>query len=308
MELDPALAAAVALPVCRAQVLRVRPALWERREVCPGQWELRARQGTRQTTSWQVRMEMTAKSVESLNPAAERRRRRGVFSRRLRLGMVLVVLYFTIIGSVALVLAADHFLFMRGTCDSWRLSFAFPNHEDLAWWQARVGPLPPAGTTEGLVGPARPVGPDGWNRDPWGSPYTARLPDGLVAYRMNTSWPMIRGDLLTSKTTHAWRAGVDLPGGMVLERSYISPPGQAPPHPTLGGWKWRVLPLGLVLNTLYAAGPVCIVVTLLAWEAAGVYRRIRGTRRRARGQCPDCGYAKGPTPGDECPECGYAWR
>lgn len=252
-------------------------------------------------------MEMTAGSGDSVSPAAKRRRPRRVLSGRFRLGMVLAVLYFTIVGSAAVVLVADHFLFMRGTCDTWRLSFAFPSHEDLAWWQAQVGPVPPAGTTEGHVDPARPVGPDGWNRDPCGGPPTSRLPDGLVAFRMKTSWPMIRGDLLMSEKTHAWRVGVDWPGGMAVERIFIGLPGQAPPHPALGGWEWRILPVALVLNTLYAAGPVCILVTLLAWEAAGVYRRIRGRSRRARGRCPECGYVllSGQS---VCPECGYKER
>jgi hypothetical protein len=218
--------------------------------------------------------------------------------------MVLAVLCLTIIGSMALVLAADHLLFMRGTCDEWRLRGVPANYDDLNWWKARVGPLPPRGTTQGHVGPMRPLGPEGWNRDGSSGPPGMILPNGLVAYRMKTSWPMIGGDLLTSKETHAWRLGVDWPGGMVLERIYISAPGVRPPHPAQGAWECRIIPLGLVLNTLYAAGPVCIVVTLLAWEAAGVYRRIRGSIRRAHGRCPSCGYVL--LPGQSaCPECGY---
>ncbi len=247
---------------------------------------------------------MTAGTSDNPTPPAKRR---GIVRGRFRLGMVLAVLYFTIIGSVALVLAADHFLFMRGTRDEWRLRALPADYDDLNWWKGCVGPLPPRGTTEGHVAPMRPVGPEGWNRGGCGGPGGMILPHGLVAYRMKTSWPMIRGDLITSKTTHAWRVGVDWPGGVVMERIYISPAGAAPPHPTLGGWKWRIRPLGLVLNTLYAAGPVCIVVTLLAWEIAGVYRRIRGRSRRTRGRCPECGYVL--LAGQRvCPECGYQER
>ncbi|MDY7110584.1 MAG: hypothetical protein SYC29_18280 [Planctomycetota bacterium] len=245
---------------------------------------------------------MTAGTGDNLTSPPQRRRR--FLAGRLRLGMVLSILCLTIIGAVAIVLAADYVLFVHGTRDEWRLRGVPANYDDLEWWKAHVGPLPPRGTTEGHVAPMRPVGPDGWNRGGCGGPPGMILPKGLVAYRMKTAWPMIRGDLLTSKTTHAWRVGVDLPGGRVIERMHIGPPGVRPPHPAFGGWECRILPLGLVLNSLYVAGPLCIVVTILVWEVTRVYRGIRGATRGARGRCPQCGYVL--VAGQSVsPECGY---
>ena len=226
---------------------------------------------------------------------------------RLRVGVVLSVLFFTIIGSAALVLVADHFLFRYGTWSGWTLTPTIAKHDDLNWWQSRIGPLPPPTASGYLLPPASTRGRDGQGGDGCEGANYGQLPSGLAAYRMSTKSPMIRGGVLVSRSSHVWRAGVQLPGGMAVERIYIGRPGAPPPHPTLGGWDWRILPVALVLNTLYAAGPVCILVTLLAWEAAGVYRRIRGTRRRTRGRCPDCGYVL-LTGQSVCPECGYEER
>lgn len=250
---------------------------------------------------------MTAGTRDSVTPAAKRRRRRRVDSGRFRLGMVLAVLCFTIIGSVPVVLVADHFLFRYGTWSGWTLTPKVARYDDLKWWQARIGPLPPATDTGHVLPPARTRGRDGQGGDGCESANYGQLPSGLAVYSMSTKSPMIRGGVLVSKSLHVWRAGVQLPGGMAVERIFIGRPGQPPAHPTLGGWDWRILPVPLVLNTLYAAGPLCIVVTLLAWEIAGVYRRIRGASRQARGRCPECGYVL--LPGQSvCPECGYAER
>jgi hypothetical protein len=250
------------------------------------------------------------------NPTPPAKRRRRVLAGRLRLGMVLSVLCLTLIGSVALVLVADHFLFRYGTWSGWTLEPTIAQREDIRWWQSRVGPLPPAGTTEGLVTPAKPVGGrDGWNRAGVDGLPGMQLSDGLAAYSIETSWPMVRGKVLLSPTTHVWRMGLSLPGGMVVERVYTGRPGWPPPHPSFGGWTWRIRPLSLVLNTLYAAGPVCILVTLLVWVSPRLYRGIRRRIYRARGRCPVCGAGRCPDCGhvltagqSVCPECGYEQR
>jgi hypothetical protein len=246
---------------------------------------------------------MTAASDENVTAAAAPRRR--VFAGRVRLGMVLAVLCISIVGSAALVLVADHFIFRYGSWSGWKLTPTVAKRDDLQWWQAHVGALPTATTTEGWIAPARPSGGrDDWNRDGVPGPPGAHLPDGLVTYTVETSWPTVHGKVVSSSTTHAWWMGLDLPGGMVVQRICICRAGQPPPQPTLGGWSWRTQPLALVLNMLYAAGPVCVVVTLVAWAMAAAYRSILGKLRLARHACPKCGH--GLLPGqDTCPECGH---
>lgn len=229
-------------------------------------------------------------------------------SRRVRVGMVLAVLFMAIIGSAGLVFVVDYVVFLWGTWDPWRMSFATPRDEDLAWWRANVGPLPPETMGGALTAPTVPSRPRGAGANGAPGAPGIRLPHGVGVYRMDTGWPMIDGGVLVSPTVHAWRAGVNLPGGMVVERRCVVGPGLTPPHPSSGGWRMRVLPTGLALNTLYAAGPVCVVVMTLIWGYGAAFRRIRGRIRRVRGQCPGCGYMEGPSPGDTCPECGCAWR
>ncbi len=226
--------------------------------------------------------------------------------------MVLAVLCFTLIGSAVVVVVIDHFLFRYGTWSGWTLTPRLARYKDLDWWQSRIGPLPPATSTGDLIPPASTRGRDGQGGDGCESANYGQLPSGFAAYEMRTKPPMIRGGVLTSQKLHVWRAGVQLPGGMAVERIFIVGPGLPPPHPTLGGWDWSIRPLGLVLNTLYAAGPVCILVTLLAWATAGAYRRTRRKIRLARGRCPVCGCGRCPDCGyvllagqSVCPECGY---
>ena len=133
----------------------------------------------------------------------------------------------------------------------------------------------------------------------------SRLSAGLMSVRMETESKWIRGSILVSPTKHAWHVGVQLPGGMAVERIFIGPSGAALAHPALGGWDFRILPIGLALNTLYVAGPLCVLVTVLAWATARAFRRIMGaSSRRARGQCEVCAYIliAGQNP---CPECGH---
>ncbi|MCH8344367.1 MAG: zinc ribbon domain-containing protein [Planctomycetes bacterium] len=218
---------------------------------------------------------------------------------------IVVAVMLSIIGSTAIVLGVDHLLFTRGTWSSWQLVVVpVVGHDETAWWKSRVGPLPPAGTTTNIVAPATVRGRDGLNADGAPAPHGARLLYGLIAYRMKTQFPMIRGGVLISPTTHAWRVGVELPGGIAVERIYLGLPGQAPPHPTFGGWDLRILPVGLLINSLYAAAPLCVVVTVLAWFSRWAFRRIRGSIRRAHSRCPACAYVLLPEQ-NTCPECGY---
>jgi hypothetical protein len=226
---------------------------------------------------------------------------------RPRAAAVLAGLFLTIVASAVLVLAVDHVLFTRGTWSGWRLVPRSAGHDQVSWWQSQVGLLPGPTTTGSIVPPAVVRSRDGKNGNGAPGAPGARLPDGLIEYRMRTDSSMIRGGVLVSPDTHAWRVGVDLPGGMVVERVHIGLPGLAPLHPTLGGWDARIRLLGLVTNSLYVAGPLCIVLYFSARTSRWGFRRIIGSIRLARGRCPACAYVL-VTINDPCPECGHPAR
>jgi hypothetical protein len=55
-----------------------------------------------------------------------------------------------------------------------------------------------------------------------------------------------------------------------------------------------------------------LLATFAVLWLAGPGALIALTRRRRRRwadmYCLNCGYEKGPSPGDRCPECGYEWK
>ncbi len=53
----------------------------------------------------------------------------------------------------------------------------------------------------------------------------------------------------------------------------------------------------------------CSIWALLWLTGPGIILAVTSRRRRRWGDthCLNCGYAKGPTPGDRCPECGFEW-
>ena len=217
---------------------------------------------------------------------------------------VLAALFFSILGSAAIVLATDYVLFRSGALSGWTMVAHSSSHDDVIWWQSQVGPLPAPATTADIMIPRPAPGRTGLSGGAVGLS-ASRLSDGLMNLRMETESKWMRGSILASRTKYAWRIGVELPGGMALERIYISAPGAALAPPTLGGWDFRILPIGLALNTLFVAGPLCVLVTVLAWATARAFRRIMGaSSRRARGQCEVCAYIliAGQNP---CPECGH---
>jgi hypothetical protein len=212
-------------------------------------------------------------------------------------------LFFSLVASAALVIIADQCLFRWGTWPGWTLARSIPGTDEAAWWESRVGPLPAATDTGAIVTPASMRGRDGSVGDGAPGLHGQRLPHGFGGYEMQTRLPLIRGGVLIATDLHAWRAGVELPGGMVVDRYYVGQPGVAPPHPTYGQWDVRLLPIGFVLNTLYAAGPLCILAWTSMWIVAATSRRIRARVRRRRGQCPACAYILLPEQA-VCPECG----
>jgi hypothetical protein len=219
---------------------------------------------------------------------------------RFRIGSAL---FFSLIPSAALVLIADHCLFRWGTWPAWTLAQSYPGSDEPEWWESRIGPLPPPTDTGAIAPPASVRGRDGSGGDGTDGGIGHQLPHGFGKYEMQTRLPLIRGDVLMATDVHVWRAGVELPGGMVVDRYYIGQPGVAPPHPTLGEWETRILPIGLVLNTLYAAGPLSILAWSSMWIVGTTRRGIRGRMRRRRGQCPACAYVLLPEQA-VCPECG----
>jgi len=242
-----------------------------------------------------------ATNADTLVPAASPKRH--ALSLRCRVGVALVALLLSIIGSAAIILVADHFLFKHGTWSGWTLTPYPPKRDDLQWWQSRVGPLPPPTNTGDLISPQNIRGRDGRGGQAAETPTNMRLPHGFVAYRMDTRSPVIRGRVLVGVSRHIWYAGVEFPGGMVVERQCRPVPGQPPLHPTIGGWHSTILPAGLALNTLYGAAPLCIIVTLVAWPLAARYRKIRRGIRLAYGRCPECSHPLLPEQ-EVCPECG----
>ena len=231
-------------------------------------------------------------------------RRHHALSIGRKLRNILVALLLTFLGSAAIVLVTDYFLFVSGTWSGWQMVSQLPSHDEIAWWKSQVGPLPPPTTSRFIVLPATIRGLDGSNANGMAGGSGSRLSDGLRSVRMRSESKWIRGGVLVSPTKHAWHIGVELPGGMAFERIYIGLPGVAPAHPALGGWDFRVLPIGLAINSLFVAGPLFVLVALLARPTARTFRRIKAGRRRARGQCEVCAYVLlvGQNP---CPECGH---
>ena len=217
---------------------------------------------------------------------------------------VLAALFFSFLGSAAIVLATDYVLFRSAARSGWSMVAHFPSHDDVIWWESQVGPLPAPATTADIVMPRPGPGRTGLTGGGVGLS-VSRLSDGLINLRLETESKWMRGSILVSPTKYAWHVGVQLPGGMALERIFIGPSGAALAPPALGGWDFRILPIGLALNTLFVAGPLCVLVTVLAWTTTRAFRRITGgSDRRARGQCEVCAYVllAGQNP---CPECGH---
>lgn len=216
---------------------------------------------------------------------------------------VVIVTVLSLIGSAAIVIAADHLLFVRGTWSGWRLALEVANHDDATWWQSCVGTIPLSRRDATFVAPATISGLDSANGDSYPTPETGPRPFGLNAYRLRASSSFIHGGVLISPDTHAWRIVVNLPGGPVLERTYLAQPGQTPLHPIIGGWQVKVLPVGLLLNTLLFAAPLAILVIAGSRVWFRICDSVRGALRRARGQCRSCRYEllEGQA---ICPECG----
>lgn len=216
---------------------------------------------------------------------------------------VMIATVLSLVGSAAIVIAADHLLFVRGTWSGWRLALEGATHDDAAWWQSRVGTIPLSRHDATFVAPATIPGRDFANGDSVPTPESGSRPFGLNAYRLRAFSSFIYGRVLISPDTHAWRIGVSLPGGPALERIYTSKPGQSPPHPTISGWQARVLPDGLLLNALLFAAPLAtlVIVGLRVWSRT--CEAVRGAVCRARGQCTGCGFVllDGQA---TCPECG----
>jgi hypothetical protein len=57
-------------------------------------------------------------------------------------------------------------------------------------------------------------------------------------------------------------------------------------------------------------GLVCSAFALVWLAGPGIIIPLTSKRRRlwAESYCMNCGYAKGPSPGQKCPECGYDWQ
>ncbi len=218
---------------------------------------------------------------------------------------VLLVLTLTIIGSAAIVIAADLVLFAHAILNGCQLvAGAAAGPEERAWWQSRVGPLPQSGTTFNVSLPKPMPGLDGSNRHSMHAPGGFRLPHGLLVIKMKTDSPLLRGEVLVSATTHAWRVRVQLPGGPIVTREYITAAGQPSPNGIFRYWRIRIELLGLTLNSLILAGPLCVLVFTGARLTAGLFRRFRAFIRRVRGQCGECGYTLLPDQ-TRCPECGH---
>ncbi len=246
-------------------------------------------------------MDMTVVYTEAMTSVKTRCHHARSIGRVVR--NVLAALFLSFLGSAAIVLAADYFLFRSGTWTGWTMVAFYPSHEDVLWWESQVGPLPPPTSTAGMVMPRQSRGRTGLTSG--SDALTAsRLAYGLMGVRMETASEWIRGSVLVSETKHAWHIGVELPGGMAFERIYIGAPGDALAHPTYGTWDFRILPIGLAINSLFVAGPLFVLVTILAWTTARTFRRIKGIDRRARGRCEVCAYVliAGQNP---CPECGH---
>lgn len=215
---------------------------------------------------------------------------------------ILAALLLTFIGSAAFILITDYFIFRSGTWVGWTMVAKHPSNEDVLWWQSQIGPLPPPTTTSKMARPARVRGRTGIASGSGGNA-GSRLRDGLISIDMITASTWIRGGVLISTEKHVWHLGVELPGGMAFERIYIGEPGVAPKHPTYGTWDFRVLPMGLMLNSLFVAAPLFLLMIVLSRTSRRAFTRIMGLDRETRDRCEVCAYVliEGQNP---CPECG----
>ncbi len=126
----------------------------------------------------------------------------------------------------------------------------------------------------------------------------------LLSDRMEAEPKWAQLGVVETSTETVWSIGVKLPGGMAFERVYSTLPGAQSPALAFGYWDFKILPTGLVLNSLIVAGPLCVLLTIVWWGTARVIRSIKTKSRRARGQCEVCAYLliAGQNP---CPECGH---
>lgn len=211
----------------------------------------------------------------------------------------IVELFLTFLGAALIVFVVDYFMLVNGTWSGWQKVSQHPSLDDIAWWKSQVGPLPPPSSTGVIVQPANVRGINGASVT-GAAPITSRLIEGLLSVKLKTESKWIRGGVLVSPTKHAWHIGVQLPGGMAFQRYYIGTPGLAPKHPAFWSWDFRILPIGLAINSLYAAAPFIVIVTIFL----RVFRRIRARIRRARGQCEACAYIL-IAEQKVCSECGH---
>ncbi len=222
---------------------------------------------------------------------------------------ILAALFFSFVGSAAIVLTVDYFIFRSGTWVGWTMTSNHPSYDDVVWWQSQVGPLPPPTTTRYIVMPDTIVGRTGFPGRGMNGASGSRLPDGLLNAQMkmgsnNKVSKWIRGSVLISPNKHVWHMGVELPGGMAFERIYIGEPGVVPKHPTYGTWDFRIAPIGLAINSLFVAAPFFLLMIVLSRTSRKAFSRIMGLDRQSRDRCEVCAYVliAGQNP---CPECGY---
>ncbi|MCH8825163.1 MAG: hypothetical protein IH984_16840 [Planctomycetes bacterium] len=217
---------------------------------------------------------------------------------------IFAALFLGILGSVAIVFVVDYVLFVGGTWSGWQMVTNSVSRDDIAWWKSQVGPLPPPTNTGFFVLPTPITGLNGFNGNSTVGATGRQLPDGLLSLNIVSESKSIQGGVLLSRTKYAWHIGVELPGGMAFERVYIGMPGYTPSHPALWGWHFRILPIGLAVNSLFAAGPLLVIVILLSRPTAKTLYRIRAKFRRSRGQCEACAYIL-IAEQKVCSECGH---
>jgi len=228
-------------------------------------------------------------------------RRGRMLRHRCRPKVILAALLFSIIGSLVIVLAADCILSTRLAKIAGTVSIVQPSRDDLRLWYSSLGSLPDSGGASGVPASKAAEGPQELHPDATGSEHGPR---DITGVRINTISPMSRVGYMYSDSKFVWHRGVVLPGGMAFQRVCVTRPGQMPPAMSSEAWRVRILPMGLARNTLYLAGPLCVVVVLLVW-AVSRYRRIRQGLRLAYGRCPFCSHPLLPDQ-DICPECGRA--
>lgn len=201
-----------------------------------------------------------------------------------------------IIGSAAVLFAADLVLFVYGTFNGCALTVSSATSEDLKWWQIHVGPVPDEVFE---IEPPLPItGRDatwyhregGRGADGVDEPIVI---DGIPAFDMKCDNPMIRGRALVTNQQWTYRLGVALPL-VFLERWYVGPANTDPGHPA-EGWLKKFHFGAFALNMLLF---MFMIDMCLVW-----FRRGRGWERRMRGRCAECAHILLPEQA-YCPECG----